>query len=143
MAKAVPQRTVLKKVPSGEIALEIGGDGTWLRFDCDCLDALPYCKAACCGLHGIRVDEHELEKSVTVKHESGVVKTTLQQLTVIDDDEHVMIRGSDGLCTCLSRQTRLCGLYKDRPDTCQSFHCSRGPAARGWRLSFDRQLSHE
>jgi hypothetical protein len=69
MPKNVPHRAVLRKVPSGEIAIETGGDGVFLRFDCDCLDALPYCKAACCGLSGIEVTAEELAQSVAYKPE--------------------------------------------------------------------------
>lgn len=141
----VPQRAVLKKLPSGEIAIETGGDGVFLRFDCDCIDALPYCKAACCGLHGIDVARSELVNVVTIKGDDGKPrKVTLGQLATEDgEDGPEMLRGSDGFCTCLNRGTRLCGIYKDRPETCREFHCTKGPAVRGWRLDFARQLSHE
>ena len=145
MAAKVPHRAVLKKVQSGEIAIEIGGDGVFLRFDCDCLDALPYCKAACCGLSGIEVTSEELSQTATMRHEDGATtKVPLSRLTTKDGEEGPeMIRSSDGFCTCLHRGTRMCGIYKDRPATCSDFHCTRGPSVRGWRLDFNRHLTHE
>jgi hypothetical protein len=145
MASPVPQRAVLRKVPSGEIAIETGADGVFLRFDCDCIDALPYCKGACCGLHGIDVTEQELVNVVTVKNDDGSKrKVTLSQLATKDDEDGPeMLRSSDGFCTCLDRSTRLCRIYKDRPATCRDFHCTRGPSVRGWRLDFCRHSSHE
>lgn len=144
MAKAVPHRAVLKSVPSGEIAIETGADGVWLRFDCDCLDALPYCKAACCGLHGIEVTEEELVTKVTVKGADGKAKVVpLSTLAVKGEDGHEMVRSSDSFCACLDRQTRRCNVYRDRPATCRDFHCTRGPEVRGWRLDFNRHQTAE
>lgn len=144
MAKPVPHRAVLKSLPSGEIAIETGADGVWLRFDCDCLDALPYCKAACCGIHGIDVTEEEAKQTLTV-NDNGKRKTIpLAVLTsTSEEDGRGMTRSSDGFCHCLDRTTRLCTIYKDRPETCRDFHCTKGPGVRGWRLDFERQLSHQ
>jgi hypothetical protein len=145
MPKQVPQRAVLHKVKSGEIAIETGGDGVFLRFDCDCLDALPYCKAACCGLHGIDVTDEELKQKVTYRDEAGK-KKVLPMLSIVtkdDEDGPEMIRNSDSFCTCLHRGTRMCGIYNDRPATCRDFHCTKGPSMRGWRLDLARHISHE
>lgn len=141
----VPQRAVLRTVSSGEIAIETGGDGVFLRFDCDCEDALPYCKAACCGLHGIDVEPQELVQQITFTGHDGKKRTMqLGNLTTKDEDDGPeMIRASDSFCTCLDRQTRRCVIYKDRPKTCRDFHCTRGPSVRGWRLDIARHVSHE
>jgi Fe-S-cluster containining protein len=139
----IPQRAVLKKVPSGEIAIELGGDGVFLRFDCECLDALPYCKSVCCTLHGIDVEKDELENRVTGKANGEVIKATLSQLVTQCEEGPEMTRSSDSWCACNDRKTRLCGIYKDRPRTCREFHCTRGAGMRGWRLDLSRHLSHE
>lgn len=146
MAKfpSVPMRTVLKQVPSGEVALELGGDGVYLRFDCDCLDALPYCKAVCCSLNGIDVESAELENPVDLTVDGKKKTVKLHQLTQVGlDGEVEMHRSSDGFCRCLNRDSRTCGVYKDRPQVCQEFHCTKGVGMRGWRLDLKRQLSHE
>lgn len=120
----VPRRIVIRKTPSGEIALEQGADGLYLRFDCDCIDALPYCQAQCCALVGTIVFPEELNAQ--------------PNLPVDWDDElkqFVLNRDSDGFCTCLDRRTRLCSIYQQRPSTCQKFHCTRGASQRGWKLS--------
>lgn len=122
----VPRKSVLVSVPSGEISIEQGADGAWLRFDCDCTDALPYCFAQCCALRGTLVYEEEAEKK-------GIPESILE----IDEaiDEYVMKRDSDGFCTCLDRRTRLCEIHNRKPNTCANFHCTRGAHMRGWKLS--------
>ena len=140
----VPFRAVLKKVPSGEIALELGGDGVYLRFDCECLDALPYCKASCCSLPGIDVEESELvnEVSVTVDGKKKTIKLDALVERTLDGDAE-MHRASDGFCRCLNRESRTCGIYKDRPEVCREFHCTRGAGMRGWILDLKRQISED
>ncbi|HEY9652973.1 MAG TPA: YkgJ family cysteine cluster protein, partial [Coleofasciculaceae cyanobacterium] len=114
---------VIKQLPSGEIRLELGADGVYLQFDCDCLDALPYCQAQCCALKGTGVAPEELQAiAYPVEWDR-------------DTELAVMQRDADGFCTCLDRQTRRCGIYKDRPQTCQNFHCTRGAHVRGWKLA--------
>lgn len=119
----VSRKITLVNVPSGEIRLEQGGNGLFLMFDCDCLDALPYCQAQCCGLQGIsleRADEIRLSQFIEWDDELG---------------EPVMKRDADAFCTCLDRETRTCQVYSDRPLTCREFHCTRGASVRGWKLS--------
>jgi hypothetical protein len=121
MFPPIPRKTVLKELPSGEIRMESGADGAWLLFDCDCLDALPYCKAQCCGLIGTVVFPEELE--------------TKELPVEFDGETLVMARDADGFCSCLNRETRTCEVYEDRPMTCQQFHCTRGASQRGWKLA--------
>ena len=119
---SIPRRVILKEVPSGEIAIEQGADGIFLRFDCDCMHALPYCQAQCCGLIGTAVFQEELE---------------LVDYPCEWDDSMgcwVLSRDSDGFCTCLDREHRLCSIYEDRPRTCKEFHCTRGASQRGWKI---------
>ena len=119
---SIPRRVVLKEVPSGEIAIEQGADGIFLRFDCDCIHALPYCQAQCCGLIGTGVFYEELEK-IDYPCEWDHANSYW-----------VLTRDSDGFCTCLDKEKRLCRIYEDRPETCREFHCTRGATQRGWKL---------
>ena len=130
-------RTILKQVPSGQIALETGGDGVYLRFDCDCHDALPYCRAVCCSLHGIDVTEDEKKTLLEIEGPPG------PPIVSFSDEGPTMARRSDGYCRCNDEQTNLCSIYEDRPATCREFHCSRGDGMRGWRLDLHRQISEE
>lgn len=120
-----PTRYVLQTVPSGEIALELGADGIWLRFDCDCVDALPACQAQCCALIGTLVRPEELE--------SGQIKENEVSYDA-EMQAHVMARQSDGFCKCLDRSTRSCDIYDRRPLTCKDFHCTRGANQRGHKI---------
>lgn len=116
--------TILKELPSGNIRLELGADGIYLLFDADCLDALPYCKAQCCSIHGIEVDEDEVE---SLKDLATIVRNEVL-------DAHEMKRDADGFCNCLNRETRQCNVYEHRPYTCRSFHCTRHAYSRGFKL---------
>lgn len=116
----IPQRVVLKEVPSGQIVIE-QGNGTWIRFECDCRDALPYCQAQCCGLPGTIVLSEETDLGYPIEFDEGL-------------NHWVLERGSDTFCVCLDRTTRLCGIYDHRPQTCRAFHCTKGANMRGWKL---------
>lgn len=127
-APLIPQKLVLTEffkdsVKTGEIRIENGADGTYILFDCDCIDALPYCRAQCCALKGTYVFDEEL----TAKNLPVEVDLSSGQFT--------MKRDADGFCSCLSRTTRRCEIYDDRPRTCQDFHCTRGADVRGWKLA--------
>lgn len=131
-----PQRTELDYLPpiprvqvvkefedGGQIRIETGADGAWLLFDCECTDALPYCKAQCCALLGTVVRPSELEETAYR----------------VDFDEtlgaFVLRRDADGFCTYLDRGCRACSIYEERPQTCRDFHCTRGATQRGWKLN--------
>lgn len=119
----VARVTIIKEVPSGNIRVESGADGLYLLFDCDCLDALPICKAQCCRLRGIGVYPEEEEKlDPFLEYDIGIGMP-------------VMIRDADGACCKLDRSTCTCTIYSDRPVTCQKFHCTKGATQRGWKLS--------
>jgi hypothetical protein len=125
-APPVPHRAVLLKVPSGEIAMEVGADGTYLRFDCDCLDALPYCKAACCSLCETIVTDEEaahIGEHLIARDHTG---------------QALMRRRSDGYCCCNDPLTKLCTIYDRRSFTCSNFHCTRNPTTRGWVCRLNR-----
>lgn len=125
---SVKQRNkLIAMVDSGSISLEQGADGLWMRFDCDCTDALPYCQAQCCGLIGTFVFPEEIGTEV------GKIFPSLVESD--SSGRWVMKRDSDGFCHCLDRETRTCEIYSDRPNTCRSFHCTRGAEVRGWKFS--------
>lgn len=117
----IPRKAILKNTPTGEISIEQGADGIFLRFDCDCIDALPVCQAQCCALPGTIVLPEELDKNYPVE---------------FDDTGNVFVleRNSDGFCTCLDRKSRMCMIYEDRPHVCRQFHCTKGASQRGWKI---------
>lgn len=119
----LPRTQILVTVPSGEVRIEDGADGAYLVFDCDCLDALPYCRAQCCGLRGTCVHPEEIEHA-------GYK---------VDWDEEmqrfVLHRDADSMCHYLNRESKTCDIYENRPQTCRDFHCSRGALMRGWKLA--------
>lgn len=117
---------VLHRGKTGEIRIAPSADGPILQFDLDCDEALPYCQAKCCAIPGTFVTEAE--------RNAGVVATRLNYL----DEQWELERRADGYCVHNSPTTRRCGVYADRPHTCQVFHCTRTADARGWRLTFDR-----
>ncbi len=126
-SKKVERVTILEELPSGNIRLELGADGLYLLFDCDCLDALPFCKAHCCSLQGILLDEDEASE--------------FEALYPIEPNDryqaYEMRRDADGFCACLDRETRQCQIYSDRPQTCRQYHCTKGAWQRGWKLPND------
>lgn len=128
----VESRTVLKKVPSGQIVSENGGDGVFLRFECSCDDALPFCKATCCSLYGTIVQPHEVEQF----KELGLADTVQYDPATCT---WIMARSSTGYCRQNDPETRRCKIYENRPATCQEFHCTQHASARGWQLHFIRQ----
>lgn len=122
--RPIERVTILKELPSGNIRLELGADGVYLLFDADCLDCLPYCKAQCCSLHGIEIDEDEIDSLQDV--------ATIVWNEVLDAYE--LKRDADGFCNCLNRETRRCNVYEQRPFTCRQFHCTRNAYSRGFKL---------
>jgi hypothetical protein len=123
-APAIERVTILRELPTGNIRLELGADGTYLLFDADCLDCLPYCKAQCCALNGILLEEEEVEEMKAIAPLEFNERYNAQELR----------RDADGFCACLNRETRRCGIYEDRPYVCRDFHCTRGSLQRGWKL---------
>jgi hypothetical protein len=119
----IPRKTVIATVPSGEIRMEDGADGAWLVFDCECLDALPFCRAQCCGLKGtiVRPDEQK---------EFGYEAYFDESLGAM-----VVKRDADGMCHYLDRKSKTCSINDIKPQTCNDFHCSRGADVRGWKLN--------
>ncbi len=93
---AMGRGAVLASLPSGEIRIEDGADGAWILFDCDCLDALPFCRAQCCYLIGTVVTEEEADKANIEAYWDERMKGL------------VIKRDADGGCPKLCRETRTC-----------------------------------
>lgn len=123
------RQTVLIAVESGEIRSEIGVDGVHFVFDCDCLDALNFCKSNCCAMPGTVISEEEYQRIGDINP-----KFVMQNPT---DGDYEMQRGSDGWCNALDRNTGLCSIYDERPNVCRVFHCSRN-IQRGWKTVISR-----
>ncbi|MEG4485269.1 YkgJ family cysteine cluster protein [Microcoleus sp. D2_18a_B4] len=124
----IAHQSVLKEffkdgIKTGEIRLELGADAVWLQFDCDCIDALPYCQAQCCALIGTTVLPEEL---LNFNYPVDISPNAEIEIT--------MQRSADGFCKCLNRESRTCNIYENRPDTCKAFHCTKGADVRGWKL---------
>jgi len=134
-AQEIPKSTRIALVDSGEIRLEVGADGLYLVFDCECKDALPYCHANCCGMPGTLVNPDE------VKNLNKLAERVEKRLVNFNSkyNRPEMRRCADGWCTALNREKYLCEIYDDRPDVCRDFHCSRG-STRGWDASRIRRF---
>lgn len=117
---------------TGQITSSIGSDGTWIQFNCSCLDALPTCFAQCCALRGTYLTEEEAN--------TGEFDCYPEPDTGLP----VLRRDSDGFCVYLDRDTRRCSIYESRPIACQKFHCTRAADTRGWKLAnhVDRQSTY-
>lgn len=123
---------VIKEFENGdEIRIEEGDSGTWLLFDGDCENMLPYCRAHCCTLSGTFADEESQDRLIAAYGEKDAAKL----VDFFQHDDFVsMKRGADGYCIANDKDSRLCNIYEHRPNTCQKFHCSRGSWMRGWPL---------
>jgi hypothetical protein len=121
---------VLKEVPSGKIEIiETENGEPLLQFNCSCLDALPYCRAACCkGRPGFNVG---LEQDELDKYEWYIADTLPGQ---------PLIQYEGDCCKYLTNDCK-CVIHLDKPKTCQKWHCSPGGIgdgvqirSEGWRL---------
>lgn len=118
----IERKITIAHTSNGEVRLELGADGVFILFDGPCLEMLPFCQAQCCALKGTGAQSDEIERLdayLDWDNELGMP---------------VMRRDADGFCTCLDRKTRRCGIYEERPYTCQQFHCTRGAHQRGFKL---------
>lgn len=106
-------RTVLKNVPSGTIDLIFDGCQLVMQYNCDCLDALPWCKGACCRyrpFYNIGLEPEEIGKFDAIPHP--------------EDDKVQILKHVDGHCVYLDGESSLCGVHDDKPCICKKWHCS-------------------
>jgi len=116
------ERQTLKEVPSGKIELVWNGVFSTLQFNCECMDALPYCKAMCCRLRqGFTV--------VLKEDEIGKYKSRPYPKS---PDFQVLERSADGNSCCyLDEEKSLCTIHGHHPEMCVVFHCSPGGKGEG------------
>lgn len=122
---------ILKKVPSGIIEIVESDEGDpLLQFNCECIDALPWCKAACCRGRpqwnsGVYPDELEKFETLDIEVEDGIK----------------LLKFIKNRCWYLGKDDNLCGTHPDKPRICKEWHCSPGGKgediklrSNGWKL---------
>jgi Fe-S-cluster containining protein len=114
------ERQTLKEVPSGKIELVWNGVYSTLQFNCDCMDAIPFCKAMCC----------RLRQGFTVLLKAGEVSKYKNRPFPQDPQLRVLQRSEDGnSCYYLDSEKSLCTIHGDHPEMCRVYHCS--PQGKG------------
>ena len=106
-------RTILKTVPSGTIDLVFDDRQLIMQFNCDCMDALPMCKAACCRYrpyYNIALEPDEIEKFKSELHPEDPETHILQQV--------------EGHCVYLDGESSLCEVHETKPCICKKWYCS-------------------
>ena len=112
---------VIKHVKSGTIEIVSDGPMTMLQFNCECMDALPYCKAMCCksrlafNTH-LTPGEIAANKFTSTPGPNGLV---------------VLETKNNGWeCTYLEKSGH-CEVHHDKPANCKNWHCSPGGPTEG------------
>ncbi len=104
------------------------------------------CPAYCCSYPRIIVSEKDLTR--LAKHSGIGIEEARQKLTKRghEDGERVLRHKGDEhfgtVCRFLNRKTRMCMVYKARPDVCREFP---GPGRCGYYdfLSFERTAQED
>jgi hypothetical protein len=116
---AETERTSIVETPSGPIELVlVQGAFLTLQFNCDCMDALPYCKALCCRMRsGVNVllDPDEIGKFKSKPYRGNYI---LQSNPETDACAHLSAK-----CECT--------VHQDKPRMCRAWHCSPGGKGEG------------
>lgn len=103
-------KIVIKNTPSGPIELHFNGNQLVMQYNCNCLDALPICHAACCRYRPFyNVSPEESGKYKTEEHP--------------DDHKLLVLQHVDGHCIHLDNNS-LCEVHEDKPCICKKWHCS-------------------
>ena len=109
--------------------------GRWINIYCsmgvnNCLN----CLSNCCTLE-VSINRKEFDVLVKLGHEDKTITFSdvfLKECPNYEDkkklidrlhekDYAVIKKGDDGYCVFLDRETRLCGIYEDRPFACSDF----------------------
>lgn len=109
-------RTILRQVPSGSIDLVFDGRQLIVEFNCECMDALPWCKAACCRyrpFYNVALKDDEIDKFENVAPDEGSTHTSGMRVL-----KHI-----NGHCAYLNDDS-LCSVHNDKPCVCKRWHCS-------------------
>jgi hypothetical protein len=115
------QRVTIAETRTGLIELVlVKGAFTVLQFNCECVDALPYCKANCCRARsGLNV---VLQPDEVGKFQSRLIKSS---------GLHVLPgTAQTDACVYLSEENK-CNVHTDKPKMCGAWHCSPGGKGEG------------
>jgi Fe-S-cluster containining protein len=123
---------VLEETASGRIELEnVTGSGVVLRFDCDCVDCMHRCQAACCTLSGIGITSPEANEYLA----RGMVDLLEMEWNKKRGQVWLKRRGGPHYRCCKQDGLTLaCTIYDKRPGTCERFHCTRHAERNGWLI---------
>jgi hypothetical protein len=113
-AEATPARKVRLGVYVDKYTVEHGEP-------VDCAARLHLCRAKCCSFH-VELSQQDLEE--------GKLRWDLLE-------PYVLLRGADGYCRYLDRDTGRCTTYDDRPAGCRVYSCVRDQ--RVW-TDFERMI---
>lgn len=115
------ERTTIVETKTGPVELVlVKGMFMVLQFNCECTDALPYCKANCCRMRsGLNV---VLQPEEVNKFASTLVKSS--GLHVLQPQKET------DACVYLS-DTDMCVVHEDKPAMCKAWHCSPGGKGDG------------
>jgi Fe-S-cluster containining protein len=121
------EHTTLVEVKSGKIELVFNRDMGYstLQFNCECTDAMPYCKAMCCRLRQgfsvlLRPDEISKYKNRPFPRDP--------ELRIVDNSP-------DGKsCYYLDSDEAKCTIHGEHPQMCKDYHCS--PEGKGFGVKY-------
>lgn len=109
------RRTTLISLKTGLIESVTDGVLTRLEFNCDCIDAVSVCRAACCRTktgYSVELEPEEFGRFLSTPHPTRPGIEILQKKV-------------DGLsCIYLDDRTSLCTIHERRPQMCRRWHCS-------------------
>lgn len=115
------QRTLIAEVPSGKIEIVFDGVTARMEFNCECLDALPYCHGMCCRLRTNFTVILRPEEIAKFEHRPFPHNTDLK---ILQHNE------SDASCVYLKEDK--CSVHESgKPWACRSFHCSPAGVGEG------------
>jgi hypothetical protein len=132
-------KTILVELSSGNIELTSNNQGEpIIQFNCECEDALPYCKAMCCkGRPTYNVLVSPDRKDLCPEPHP--------------DDNDLMILPTEGNCCKYLSNNNMCSVHDNKPKDCMNWHCSPGGVGEniinrcgGWNLRIsDLVQQHE
>lgn len=97
-----------------------------MQFNCECKDALPYCKAVCC--------RHRPYYNIALEPgEEGKFDKTIPNPM----DSTIQLLGHSGSNCAYLNQSCQCSVHSDKPKICQKWHCSPGGKGEGIEIRDD------
>lgn len=132
-------------VPSGTIDIKNEDGVLTLQFNCSCLDALPYCQAACCRTQ-------QAYSSKVTEEDKKLFPILTREVMTEDGPAEVVPTKIENENECLFLDgNQKCMVHQMKPQECKNWHCSPGGVgegitqrARGWRLEIiPKEVAHE